>query len=122
MKKVNDIFDVFYGVGLDFINMISDDTGIPFISRKANNNGMEACVRRYEDIKPNPANTISVAGSGSVMASFLQKEPYYSGKNLFFLSPKQEMVDNVMLYYCAVLEVNKYRYNYGRQAKLGKFH
>lgn len=116
MKRVDDIFDVTYGNSLEFINMIPDDTGIPFISRKSVNNGMEARVRLIEEVKPNPPNTISVAASGSVMESFLQKEPYYSGRDLYFLSPKQKMNDNVMLYYCTVLRANKYRYNYGRQA------
>ena len=116
MKRLEDIFDVIYGNSLEFIHMAPDDTGIPFISRRSTNNGMEARVKLIEDVQPNPTNTISVAASGSVMESFLQKEPYYSGRDLYFLSPKQEMNDNVMLYYCTVLRANKYRYNYGRQA------
>ena len=116
MKRVDDIFDVAYGNGLEFINMIPDNTGIPFISRKSINNGMEARVRLQADIIPNPRNTISVAVGGSVMESFVQKEPFYSGFHVLVLSPKQEMTDNVMLYYCEVLRANKYRYNYGRQA------
>ena len=116
MKRVGDIFDVTYGNGLEFINMIPDDAGVPFISRKSVNNGMEARVRLRADIAPNPSNTISVAVGGSVMESFVQKEPFYSGFHILVLSPKKEMSDNVMLYYCAALRANKYRYNYGRQA------
>lgn len=116
MKKVEDLFDVFYGNNQEFINMIPDDKGVPFVSRQSTNNGVEARVRLKEGVDLNPANTISVAAGGSVMESFLQKEPYYSGRDVFYLIPKKEMRENVMFYYCAALRANKYRYNYGRQA------
>lgn len=116
MVRVEDLFDVKYGISLEFNKMTPDDEGIPFISRKSVNNGMEGRVKLIEGIEPNPANTISVAASGSVMESFLQKRPYYSGYHIMVLTPKQEMSDIVMLYYCEILRANKYRYSYGRQA------
>lgn len=113
---VQDLFDVKYGINLEFYKMKPDKKGIPFISRQAKNNGMAGRVKIIEGIKPNPANTISVSCGGSVMESFLQEEPYYSGFHILYLVPKKKMTRNELLYYCMVLRSNKYRYNYGRQA------
>ncbi|MGL4367341.1 MAG: restriction endonuclease subunit S [Brevinemataceae bacterium] len=118
LVTVSDLFDVKYGVNLE-LNVLTEcdsDSGIPFVSRTTSNNGISAYVLPIKNIKPNPAHTISVAGGGSVMESFYQKEPYYSGRDLFYLTPKEEMTDNEMLFYCTCLRANKYKYNYGRQA------
>ena len=76
---VSDIFDVNYGVNLELNALDLDPLGINFVSRTAKNNGVSARVKRLSDIEPIPPRTISVAGGGSVMQSFLQPEPYYSG-------------------------------------------
>jgi len=114
--RVNEIFDVIYGANLELSSMEISQDGIPFVARTEKNNGVSARVKLVENIKPNPANTISVAGGGSVMSSFLQKKPYYSGRDLFYLKPKLKLSDNEMLYYCLCLRENKYRFSYGRQA------
>ena len=110
------IFDVKYGVNLELNRMKIDTNGINFVSRTAKNNGISAKVKRIPSIIPNPKGTISVAGGGSVMESFLQTEPYYSGRDLYYLVPKIELTHEELLYYCACLRSNKYRFNYGRQA------
>jgi hypothetical protein len=116
MQKVCDLFDVAYGVNLELNALSKSPDGVNFVSRTGKNNGVSARVREVPGISPIPAGTISVAGGGSVMASFLQTEPYYSGRDLYYLTPKSEMSVNVLLYYCACLRANKYRYSYGRQA------
>ncbi len=116
MIKVKDLFDVVYGVNLEYNKMTPDKNGIPFVSRGSVNNGVVGYVKKGTGIKCNPSNTISVAGSGSVLESFLQEAPYYSGRDLYYLNPKQFLSKNQMLYYCMVLRSNKYRYSYGRQA------
>lgn len=110
------LFDVFYGVNLELNKLVEVPYGVPFVSRTSKNNGVSAYVMPVKGKKPNPAGTISVAGGGSVMESFLQKRPYYSGRDLYYLVPKLKMSDNVLLYYCVCLRENKYRFNYGRQA------
>lgn len=80
------------------------------------NNGISAIVRKVENIEPNPGHTISVAGSGSVMSSFYQRLPYYSGRDLYILIPKKDFTVIEMLFYAYCLQLNKYKYNYGRQA------
>lgn len=51
-----------------------------------------------------------------MLATFVQMEPYYSGRDLYYLTPKNHMTLNQKLYYCVCIQSNKYRYNYGRQA------
>ena len=116
MMKVSDIFEVHYGVNLELNVLRKKNDGINFVSRTAKNNGVSARVERLSEVTPIPAGTISVAGGGSVMESFLQPEPYYSGRDLYYLVEKILLSDQQKLYYCACLRANKYRYNYGRQA------
>lgn len=116
MIKISEYFDITYGVNLELSNLELDNSGINFVSRTAKNNGVSGKVKLNPDIKPNPANTISVSCGGSVLESFLQKEPYYSGRDLIYLTPKMSLSDTEMLFYCMCIRENKYRYSYGRQA------
>jgi hypothetical protein len=114
--KLSEYFEIKYGVNLEFQNMKLCNKGIPFVSRTEKNNGITGFVKKIDNIIPNPRNTISVACGGSVMESFLQKNDYYSGRDLFYLKPKVALTDNEMLFYCVCLRANKYKYSYGRQA------
>jgi hypothetical protein len=116
MIEVQALFDVKYGVNLELNAMIRDPKGLPFVSRSARSNGVVARVARLPNKEPIPAGTISVAGGGSVMASFLQPEPYYSGRDLYYLTAKVALSDARKLYYCACLWANRHRFSYGRQA------
>ncbi|WP_370930972.1 restriction endonuclease subunit S [Bartonella sp. DGB1] len=114
--KLKDLFHIKYGTNLELSTLDCVERGIFFVSRTAKNNGVAAYVSPLSDVTPNPANSISVAVSGSVCEAFLQKEPYYSGRDLVYLLPKQDLSDLQMLFYCYTIRVNNYRYNYGRQA------
>lgn len=119
MVRIDTIFDVVYGVSVELQNceiLSKQQGGIPFVSRTSKNNGVVAYVDALENIEPNPANTISVACGGSVLSSFYQKEPYYSGFHILYLKPRKELTEIEMLFYCLAIEHNKYKYNYGRQA------
>lgn len=116
MVKIEDLFEVKYGVNLELNALAQSEDGINFVSRTTKNNGVSARVKLIRGVKPIPSGTISVAASGSVMESFLQPEPYYSGRDLYYLKEKQFLSDAQKLYYCACLRANKYRYSYGRQA------
>lgn len=116
MRKLSEIFECWYGVNLELINCQLSENGIPFVSRTSNNNGVVARVSPIPDIEPNPPHTLSLAGGGSVLSCFYQDEEYYSGRDLFILSPKKPMTKNEMLLYSYIIGENKYKYNYGRQA------
>ncbi len=120
LVKVSDLFNVIYGVNLELVNLTQcKSTGknaVPFVSRTENNNGVSAFVEMELDIEPNPAHTLSVAGGGSVLSTFYQVFPYYSGRDLYVLVPKRKMSIIEMLFYAKCISANKYKYNYGRQA------
>lgn len=116
LVSLSTLFTVTYGVNLELNRMKKNSNGIPFVGRSDRNNGVTARVSPYPGATPNPAGTLSVAGGGSVLATFLQAEPYYSGRDLFYLTALLPMTDSEKLYYCACIRSNRYRYNYGRQA------
>ncbi len=116
--KVEELFVVRYGLNLELNSLIRDDDGINFVSRTAKNNGVSAKVKPVSYIKPLPAGTITVAGGGSVMESFLQTSPYYSGRDLYYLTARVPMTNEQKLFYCLCLRKNKYKFSYGRQANV----
>lgn len=120
LVEISDLFDVVYGINLELVNLTqchsTDKNAIPFVSRTEKNNGVSAYVEKKLDIKPNPARTLSVAVGGSVLSTFYQPLSYYSGRDLYILIPKKEMSEIEMLFYAKCISVNKYKYNYGRQA------
>ncbi len=120
LVKISDIFEIKYGVTFELINLTqcksTDYNSIPFVSRTEKNNGIPAFVERIIDIEPNPAHTLSVAVGGSVLSTFYQSKPYYSGFHIFVLIPKQKLSVVEMLFYAKCITANKYKYNYGRQA------
>lgn len=120
LVKLSDLFNVIYGANLELVNLTqcksTDKNAIPFVSRTENNNGVSAYVETELDIDPNPSNTLSVAGGGSVLSTFYQPFPYYSGRDLYVLVPKRKMTIIEMLFYAKCVSANKYKYNYGRQA------
>lgn len=116
--KVSDLFFVRYGINLELNSLIQDNNGINFVSRTSKNNGVSAKVKPISYIEPLPAGTITVAGGGSVMETFLQKSPYYSGRDLYYLTEKVPMTNEQKLFYCLCLRGNKYKFSYGRQSNV----
>lgn len=120
LTPIEDLFDIRYGVNMELYKFdeckSTDRHAIPFVSRSERNNGIAAFVEKRIGYEPNPAHTLSVAGGGSVLATFYQDKPYYSGRDLYYLTPKRAMSSVEMLYYSMVIKANRYRYSYGRQA------
>jgi len=116
LVELREIFDVKYGVNLELNKLKHSASGVNFVSRTFKNNGVSARVEQLKNVKPIPAGTLTVAGGGSVLETFLQPEPYYSGRDLYFLTAKTELSDAQKLFYCACIKANKYKYSYGRQA------
>ena len=113
-------FTLTYGCNMELYKLDEcdkdHDFAIPFVSRTEKNNGVSAFVETISMYMPNPENTLSVAGGGSVLATFFQPEPYYSGRDLYYLTPHQDMSVSEMLYYSMIIKSNAYKYSYGRQA------
>lgn len=116
LVSIGSIFTVRYGVNLELNALKLDPEGINFVSRTARNNGVSAKVARLPGLEPIPAGYLTVAGGGSVLETFVQSEPFYSGRDLYFLVPPGDMSLEEKLFYCMVIRANRYRFNYGRQA------
>lgn len=114
--KVSDLFDIQYGNSLELIYLEKDPHGVNFVSRTAKRNGVSGKVKLISTEKPFPAGVLTVAVGGSVLETFLQQSPFYTGFHVMVLSPKVEMTTSVKLYYCHCIRANQYKYSYGRQA------
>ena len=89
MKRIDEIFDVWYGVNLEVVNCDVVDKGIPFISRQSTNNGVVCYVAPRADVIPNPPHTLSIAVSGTVLSTFYHDYEYYSGRDIYIARPKK---------------------------------
>lgn len=115
--KLNTIFRIQSGNGLELVSLTQTTSGINFVARGMKDNGVSAKVKPIWGLNPFPAGSITVAASGSVMESFLQPAPFYTAYHIFVLTPIDDsMSDAVKLYYCMCLRRNKFKYSYGRQA------
>ena len=118
--KIADIFHVKYGVNLELnaCEEVERDTSnsVNFVSRTSENNGVSARVKMIDGIEPQKAGLISIAGGGSVLSTFLQNEPFYSGRDLYILESKENISNEAKLFIITIIEQNKYKYSYGRQA------
>ena len=117
---LSDIFEIKYGVNLELLNCVvttdDDPTAINFVARTSQNNGVVAKVKPQPGIEPQPAGILTCAGGGSVLSTFVQNSPFYSGRDLYLLIPKYPMSTGAKLFCRTVIEANKYRFSYGRQA------
>lgn len=116
LVKVSDLFDVNYGHSLELNKLVSDPYGVNFVSRTSKNNGISAKVCAVDNLPPLQGGCLTVALSGSVLETFYQTEPFYSGYHIQALTPLFEMTSEEMLFYASIIRANQYRYSYGRQA------
>lgn len=116
LVKISELFEVVYGTNLELNALEIDPNGINFVSRSSLNNGVSAKVQPVPNLSPIEAGVLTVAGGGSVAEAFLQPQPFYSGRDLFFLRPKISMSVAQKLFFCMCIRSNKFRFNYGRQA------
>lgn len=114
--KVSKLFDIQYGNSFELIYLEKDSNGVNFVSRTSKSNGVSAKVKELSTVTPFPSGLLTVAVGGSVLETFLQQAPFYTGFHVMVLSPKVEMNTAVKLYYCHCIRANRYKYSYGRQA------
>ncbi len=116
MKRLSEIFNIRNSQSLELINCNQVEDGICFVARTEKNNGVTARVEKIDNLEPMPAGAITVALNGSVLSSFYQGTPFYTSFHVASLYPKQDLTKEQMIYYSLVIEQNKYRYSFGRQA------
>jgi hypothetical protein len=116
MKKLGELFYIKNSQSLELLNCNQIDDGICFVARTEKSNGITARVEKLDNLEPMAAGAITVALSGSVLSSFYQYEPFYTAYHVASLYPKKELTKEQMIFYALVIEQNKYRYSFGRQA------
>ncbi len=113
---VEDMFRVEYGTNLELVRLKKTIGGVNFVSRSAKNNGVTARVVPIDTLPPIPGNSLSVAAGGSVLETYVQFDPFYSGRDLYALHPREDLTPEELMFYAACIRANKWRYSYGRQA------
>lgn len=119
--SVESLFDVKYGINLELINCDcrrdwNESSTVHFVARTENDNGVVAYVDVIPGKEPQKTGWLTCAGGGSVLSTFVQRRDFYSGRDLYLLIPRYEMSLYAKLFCCTVIEANKYRFSYGRQA------
>lgn len=122
--KLNELFILSYGTKLDLNKMIVVDEScekfsdtVNFVSRTEKHLGVSARVRKKPNLEPYESGLITVALGGSVLSSFVQQEPFYTGQNMMVLTPIKQMTLQEKIFYCICIKKNHYRYTaYGREA------
>jgi hypothetical protein len=109
--SVSDIFDVASGKYVPAALKLPGFT--PQVTSSAKNNG----ISRHLDLEPNfPGGTISVARNGSVGTAFYQPEPYFATDDVRVWTAKKGFLSVAeALFICSVIELEKFRYSYGRK-------
>lgn len=118
--KVSDLFTVEYGnsLSLNRLEQVPEGSGIAFVSRTAQNNGVVAWVAPLPELQPFAPGqlTVCLRSRNHALSTFLQVNPFYTAYHLFVLTPKQPMTIRERLWWALCIERNRYRYNFGRQA------
>ena len=113
------VFTIQYGNQFDLNKLESDiESNINFVSRSSQNLGVVCKVHTYKDREPFPAGLITVTLGGTyLLSSFVQQDEFYTAQNIKVLTPKKEMTFEEKIFYCKIIESNRYRYSsHGREA------
>lgn len=113
---LSELFYIKYGINLELSSCNEDVHEINFVARTSENNGVASKVERINGKEPQKAGLITVAGGGSVLSTFYQDEPFYSGRDLYTLEAKEEIDKYAKLFIITLIRLEKYKYSYGRQA------
>lgn len=114
---LHEVFEIQYGNKFDLYKLEEQRGYIDFVARSEKKNGVSAKVLNYMGIKPFEAGLMTVALGGSVLATFVQQNEFYTAQNVKVLKPKREMDLVEKLYYCMIIKANRYRYSaMGREA------
>ena len=90
--------------------------GINFVSSKGKNNGVVGRVEKKDGIKVYSKGCITVPLKGSVLSTSIQQEDCYVAHQTAVLTPILEMSIYTKMYIITLINANKFRFNYGRQA------
>lgn len=84
----------------------------PFIGAKMIQNGISARITGENTF---PGKSISVPYNGAVGYAFYQPHAFSCGDDVHVLVPKEDVPPAALLFVCAVLRFERYRFSYGRK-------
>lgn len=115
--KLKDICNISMGNKLDFTNMRMDNPKINFVGRSSENNGVVEKVDLIDNIMPYKKGCLTVALGGSLGATFIQLEDFYTSQNVAVLEFDNEVTESAKLFIsCLIMNECKYRfYPFGRE-------
>lgn len=117
LVEISELFTVSYGNKLDMNKMTKVKDGIAFVNRTGFNNGVVADVKEIPGVQPYRPGVLTIALGGSVLSTFLQIKPFYTGQNVAVAIPKTPMSEARLLYYATAIKANRFRYSTcGREA------
>ena len=116
--SVTDLFDIAKG---DFHSLAALDPGsLMTVSRVVTDNGVTGYYERPDDASVYPAGTITVSTLGG--DAFVQMDEFIATDNVLILTPRASMPMGVRFFAALMLNQQTWRYSYGRQCYLKKFH
>lgn len=117
--RLDSIFDITYGSQLDLnkCRKCEKPEGYNFVNRSSVNSGVSARILAPKGKSPFPTGSLTSAMGGSVLSTFVQQEDFFTGQNVKVLIPKTDLTLAQKLYYCACIELNRFRFStFGREA------
>ena len=105
--RYDELFDIKKATGPKISEIKKTEGKIPYVSATAENNG----IAHYGDFIPTmKGNCITVGHLGDCF----YQEKDFSGSNVTALIPKFELTKERAMFLIALLNANKFKYNYGR--------
>lgn len=119
---LKDICNITMGNKMDFAVMSMEKPSVNFVGRAAGNNGVAGKVDFVEDsagnfITPYRAGCVTVALGGSLGATYLQMEDFYTSQNVSVLEFDKDVSVSAKLFIaCCIMNECKYKYfPFGRE-------
>jgi hypothetical protein len=92
---------------------------IPYLTTTGNNNG----VQKNTSLGPfYEGEKITIAGSGTIFATFYQEKPFTTSQRLYVLSPNFIFNKYIIMFLITLIKLDGFKYGYGRQIKIGQIH
>lgn len=114
--KFKDIFTIEKGKELVGDN---EDGNIPLISSTESNNGFCTFISNGNLLFD--GNKLTVASNGSVGSAFYQQQDFYTTTDVNILTLKNHQLNKyIALFFCSIIEFEKYKFGYGRKWNLYK--
>lgn len=107
---LDSLFKIHRGGAL--IRRDTQEGNTPLVSASARNNGV---TKRVTAEAKFPAGWITVCSNGSVGEAFVQLEPFLATADVTILEPQSSITLGARLFLCALIQQEKYRFNYGRK-------